>query len=182
MDNILRDYLAYVAEVDRCVQHLRSIHAESMCCRRGCSSCCTDINVPPLEWYAIEKRVGAGHAAAGNDKLDTCPFLEDNACGIYEMRPLICRIHGLPLAYPLEEYDERGTLIVRDPPAKHVLWCDLNFAGRDKFDPGFAEEGEVFDMVKHYQRLDGLNRRFIATVAGRKYVISSQVSLREAVP
>lgn len=73
-------------------------------CREGCGACCkthTDIPVYPLElagiyWYAIEKMTGqirnvlieqlAGHAGR-----PPCPFLIENACSIYPVRPVACR-------------------------------------------------------------------------------------------
>lgn len=73
-------------------------------CSEGCGACCkthTDIPVYPLElagiyWYAIEKMKGrirtilveqlAAHAGK-----PPCPFLVDNACSIYPVRPVACR-------------------------------------------------------------------------------------------
>lgn len=73
-------------------------------CREGCAVCCdsqADIPLYPLElagiyWYAIEKITGprrtvlAGQLAAHANK-PPCPFLIDNVCSIYPVRPAACR-------------------------------------------------------------------------------------------
>ncbi|MBI5073710.1 MAG: YkgJ family cysteine cluster protein [Nitrospirae bacterium] len=73
-------------------------------CREGCAVCCdsqADIPLYPLElagiyWYAIEKITGqsrtvlAGQLAAHAGK-PPCPFLMDNVCSIYPVRPAACR-------------------------------------------------------------------------------------------
>ena len=77
-------------------------HAEHFACQRGCSGCCqTERTVNDLEFEALrvgyealdshtKSRLAAEHSGA-------CPLLLDDACALYEERPLICRSHGLPL-------------------------------------------------------------------------------------
>ncbi len=175
----------FVQEVERRLIPLRARHAESLRCRRGCSSCCTDVTLLPVEWHAIEVASGPDAHRASNDEPDRCPYLTGNGmcngvCGIYAARPLICRVHGLPLSYPLEEYDFTGRRILHNPPDRHVLWCDLNFPGVDKFEPVFSEE-EVFDMVWLHRELDELNGRFLRTEAGAAYKDGTLLSLRDQV-
>jgi uncharacterized protein len=75
----------------------------SVACRRGCSNCCKNPTVPFTEpelmginWYVTEKlahplkdrvKERLHHHASTHE----CPFLVDNECSIYEVRPLICR-------------------------------------------------------------------------------------------
>ena len=88
---------------DNLVQnHLDSI-GENIACHKGCSNCCKNYNVPMLEpelagisWYVCEvsnepirSRI-YDNLLNHNDSMD-CPFLLDNDCSIYEVRPLICR-------------------------------------------------------------------------------------------
>lgn len=75
-----------------------------LACKKGCSNCCKthqDIPVYPLElvgiyWYAIEKVEGdtrkklKEQLAAYKGEV-RCPFLVDDFCAIYEVRPISCR-------------------------------------------------------------------------------------------
>lgn len=75
-----------------------------LACRRGCSSCCKshrEIPVYPIEivgiyWYVIEKvkeplRDKLKKSLILHKKEAPCPFLIDDICSIYPMRPLACR-------------------------------------------------------------------------------------------
>lgn len=73
-------------------------------CEKGCSSCCyTHINIPvyPLElvgitWYVTEKvprpqRKKLARQLKNYKELGSCPFLVDDICSIYPLRPMACR-------------------------------------------------------------------------------------------
>ena len=73
-------------------------------CKAGCGSCCgthTDIPIYPLEmvaiyWYALEKMDPALRTALmtklkGRSTNEPCPFLSDNRCTVYPVRPVACR-------------------------------------------------------------------------------------------
>lgn len=73
-------------------------------CKAGCGSCCSthaDIPLYPLEmtgiyWYVLEKMDPELRAAllpklAGHSPLAACPFLADNRCTVYPVRPMACR-------------------------------------------------------------------------------------------
>ncbi len=77
---------------------------KKLACRYGCSSCCKthrDIPVYPIEivgiyWYVIEKtkepiRTKIKNSIILHKKDSHCPFLIDDACSIYPIRPLACR-------------------------------------------------------------------------------------------
>jgi len=55
-------------------------------CKDGCFECCTNI-----VQFAKEEA-----ERAGEYKYDgVCPFLDENKkCGVYQNRPLVCRIYG----------------------------------------------------------------------------------------
>lgn len=78
----------------------------SPACRAGCAACCRQpIPVTPLESLVIEvwlqihmpaarRRLLARQLAASArqaPQLRDCPFLAENVCGIYPLRPLACR-------------------------------------------------------------------------------------------
>lgn len=78
-------------------------------CRKGCSKCCyTDISVFEVEaanirnWFNTltdpqKSELHSKWTAPSNE--GACPFLHEEACTIYEARPLICRTQGLALSF-----------------------------------------------------------------------------------
>ena len=87
------------------IQRAKRKHNRPVACREGCGNCCranTDIPVYPLElagiyWYAIEKLQGPLRQAlkerlSGHEGKPPCPFLIDNSCAIYPLRPGVCRL------------------------------------------------------------------------------------------
>lgn len=78
-------------------------HNIELSCKNGCANCCKthkDIPVYPLEligiyWYVIEKitthiRQTLKKQLASHKK-PICPFLVDESCSIYPVRPVACR-------------------------------------------------------------------------------------------
>jgi Fe-S-cluster containining protein len=84
-----------------CVDEIGRIAGPRSACRRGCSHCChTPVLLPEQEAELIGRKIGVKprrlegitqphEIGAGYD--NPCPFLKDNACSIYEWRPLACR-------------------------------------------------------------------------------------------
>lgn len=72
-------------------------------CSKGCSNCCKTQDIPlyPLElagisWYVTEKISGAEREALKkqlkeHNKDNLCPFLLNDICSVYLMRPIACR-------------------------------------------------------------------------------------------
>jgi Fe-S-cluster containining protein len=124
------------------VQRARRKRNRPVACREGCGNCCranTDIPVYPLElagiyWYAIEKLQGPLRETLkaqlkSHEAKPPCPFLVDNSCSIYPLRPGVCRlfvVFGRPCgpgedAYhtrredvltPLEEFSNQAFFIM----------------------------------------------------------------------
>ena len=78
-------------------------------CRKGCSRCCmVDLSVFRIEADSVRKwfrELAVGKADelrslwSGEKPEGGCAFLVNDACTIYEARPLICRTQGLPLRF-----------------------------------------------------------------------------------
>ena len=98
-------------------------------CAPGCDSCCRpglsvfEVEAAPIRAAlaelgqrdpAVRERVRAQGRASF---LDHCALLVDGRCSIYEQRPILCRSHGLPVAFSDPE----------DPEALRVDHCPLNF-------------------------------------------------------
>jgi Fe-S-cluster containining protein len=122
-------------------------------CRKGCSICCelTSVNY-------LEARLIADYCAERPETLvkkrcvrlppkgqdGSCPFITDGACRIYEVRPLICRTHGLLL---------RGELF-REPV---TISCPYNFR---EIECGSVDTALVLDIEKISDNLARLNAAY----------------------
>ncbi|MCS7215589.1 MAG: YkgJ family cysteine cluster protein [Thermodesulfovibrio sp.] len=100
---LLRAYALMDEGVHRDIEKYEK-SGKKLACKRGCSSCCKthrDIPVYPIEivgiyWYVIEKtkepiRTKIKNSLILHGKDQACPFLIDDICSIYPIRPLACR-------------------------------------------------------------------------------------------
>ncbi|MGC9044940.1 MAG: YkgJ family cysteine cluster protein [Thermodesulfovibrio sp.] len=106
-----------------------------LACRRGCSSCCKthrDIPVYPIEivgiyWYVIEKvkeplRAKIKASLISHNRGDFCPFLIDEVCSIYPVRPLACRqfnVFNRPCSAGEDPFYTRPEDVLK--PSEHYL-------------------------------------------------------------
>jgi hypothetical protein len=107
---------------------------EGITCHAGCSDCCQRrFSVTALEAEVIAGALAAlptatreAMAARSQKSGDACPALEPGGrCAIYEVRPLVCRSHGLPIRFAPPQ-EARGK--PRSLPLVDV--CPRNFAGQ----------------------------------------------------
>lgn len=90
------------------IKKLRALHKELsiileavepfVACKAGCTSCCHyEVKIYPVEADLIEKRTGHKPLPAllpdGDFHGKPCPFLREGRCGIYDSRPMACRMH-----------------------------------------------------------------------------------------
>jgi Fe-S-cluster containining protein len=76
----------------------------TVACRRGCTACCerpavplTEVELNGIIWYVTTKlndslRDTVKTQVSNRQKSLRCIFLVDNACAIYPVRPIACRI------------------------------------------------------------------------------------------
>lgn len=107
--------------VDQRMRELVACHGKNAVCKPGCCDCCVNLSVFPVEYYAIlqELREG-GCTGLPFDPGAPCGYLKDRRCVLYASRPLICRTHGLPVAFLNEN---------EDGPERVVSFCPKNFVG-----------------------------------------------------
>ena len=108
MENLLENYYRMIFRVDALCRGIQEALSDQITCSEGCSSCCTEITLFPVEAAALraaldalpdaERSVILCHVAAqaGGER---CPLLENRRCLLYAARPIICRTHGLPIIY-----------------------------------------------------------------------------------
>lgn len=108
---------------------------KKLACRPGCGFCCKthhDIPIYPIEivgiyWYVIEKvkeplRAKIKSSLISRKKGEPCPFLIDDACSIYPMRPLTCRqfnVFGKPCGEGEDAFYSRPEDVLK--PSEHYL-------------------------------------------------------------
>lgn len=120
-----RDYLELCKRVDQFVAGIKARHESEIHCEGGCSSCC----IPNITIWKIEADIVA--AAVANFKIskddlsdkDHCPLLgHNNLCSIYSMRPIVCRLWGVPQLYK-HAIESRAGIVIHDR-------VDINMKGR----------------------------------------------------
>jgi uncharacterized protein len=85
------------------LNEISEVRAPFVACGKGCAQCCNvNITVSKVEAKAISENTGwklNTVSETKKHKLDKylgvpCPFLENDACSIYENRPMVCRTHA----------------------------------------------------------------------------------------
>jgi len=127
IDELYRELLSRVSAR---FELLSAHHGAQVSCAVGCHSCCH----PQLTVSEVEARLIRAHLIA-HPRLyqslleleqrapfrgERCSFLgSDGGCGIYEVRPVVCRSFGVPL------------LQIEDPSSGEATLssCELNFVG-----------------------------------------------------
>ncbi len=101
--NMLLDAYAIIDKGVRVAIEKEEKKKLELSCKKGCSNCCKthkDIPVYPLElsgiyWFAIEKFQNQSRQILKKQlrshKNPNCPFLIDESCSIYQVRPIACR-------------------------------------------------------------------------------------------
>lgn len=118
MNDIIPQYRLLRNEIDKQARRLAALHSAHIHCKAQCTACCINLTVWPVEFFAILEDLRAAAVKPVFDPQASCGFLKDGLCQIYPFRPIICRTHGLPLAY----LDDR-----QDEPAYGVAFCEKNF-------------------------------------------------------
>lgn len=103
------------------------------------------------------------------ESTGSCPLLgSEGECTVYPARPIICRVHGVPLAYPVYEYDGAGNLV--NDRELMDLWCDLNFTdiSQERSGAFFDAHGRI-DMAVLHKKLEFVNESFLRSEEGEPY-------------
>lgn len=119
-------------------------------CKKGCHSCCVNLTLMPVEFYAIKELLdkdGIDFENVDFDSSKPCGFLKNGSCQIYKYRPVICRTQGLPLIF--RDENDNWT----------VSYCELNFTETGKTYSFDAENTLNLDMLNY--KLALLNEQFL---------------------
>ena len=87
-----------------CLDKLVDIYSKYVPCKKGCSKCCdikvdvTGLEINMIKYYLDENKqkylfnaIENRHSNRRDYSGIVCPFLKDNICTIYEVRPFMCR-------------------------------------------------------------------------------------------
>jgi len=169
MDPIDR-YLALRQRMDEEAARLTALHGDSITCREGCTACCVNLTVFPVEFHAVLRemeRDGVSPSEIPFDGTAACGFLHEGLCRIYPYRPIICRTHGLPILF----LDDSGGALRWE-----VSFCERNFTGQGKVE--FTDE-TVLDIEELNGELRHINHEFVALLPTKKYHEHSRIALKE---
>ena len=161
-------YLKIRTEVDKDVAKLDRIHAKHMKCTKGCAKCCINFSIFPVEFFSIKEQIEKEYpevlSSKPNKKRKQCAFLKDNACTIYNCRPIICRTHG----YPLLNMNNTGD-------AWELSYCELNF--RNILENYFSSDN-CYVQDKYNSKLFMANQQFIQAHPGLIYKETDLIPLK----
>jgi len=153
MADPLANYRSLLAKVDDLCRGIGDRLGEAITCHAGCSSCCLSISVFPVEAVAMieaANRLPAAelqqlkqHLASWSEAEQQCPLLAGDRCLLYEVRPIICRTHGLPIL--LVEGEQR-----------RIDVCPMNCQGIDHL-PGEA----ILDLDRLNTLLAAVNALYL---------------------
>lgn len=159
MDALFENYRTLLSRVNARCGEIEAALTGHMACRKGCSACCLNISLFPVEAVSLrlafdtlsetQKASALARATESSDE-GPCPLLDgDGACLLYGDRPLICRTHGLPILFDDGEGNRR------------VDFCPENFQGLSSL------SGDVMiDLEPMNQTLAAVNAMFCQALFG----------------
>lgn len=164
----ISNYIELRTEISELSEKLGTLHKDRMACKKGCSSCCMNFKVLPVEYFSMLKQLKENPPKGFREldaEHDDCNFLIDHICQIYEARPIICRTHGLPLLFMNQEGD-----------AWELSACPLNFK---KFDDFHTEN--TYPQDTYNSKLFMINREFIKNYGDGKFNDFDMISINRLV-
>jgi Fe-S-cluster containining protein len=158
------DYLKLRIDLQKTCTALHNLHSPHTQCGKGCSSCCMDFGLMPVEFhYIVEQLKNKPIALNRETEKGQCIFLVNNECTIYEHRPIICRSHGLPILFMDEEGENYN-----------LSFCPLNFNNVN--DNYFSFENS-YHQDTFNSKLYMINKAFIEAYTKHRYQSSQLVPI-----
>ena len=180
MSNAYEQYQRLKARVDAFGQSIRQRYPTQITCHAGCDGCCyQQFTVFPIEAQHLAQAVTALAPEARQrllarlqqddpwriiDTSTPCVLLEQGRCSLYEHRPLICRIHGFPVASTMIERPDGGQ---RD-------CCPLNFTDVPLQD---IVPQAIYNLDLVNQTLAAINYLFVQ----EHQLLDQRITIRQAV-
>lgn len=148
-DSVFDRYRELLASVDRLCAGIYASLADDMNCVKKCSSCCmAGLTLFPVEAFHISNRLEKKNPEAREDG-QSCVFLKEDLCSIYEYRPIVCRTQGYPLLY--ESAEKSDTC--------EISYCGLNFRNTESIDSSCLVNMEAVNSILASLNIAFLDRR-----------------------
>lgn len=148
------------------------MHGREIVCRAGCADCCRNLTVWPVEFAAILEELRASDCPRPVfNESASCGFLRDGFCQIYPFRPLICRTHGLPIAFEKDSPEE---------PEIAVSFCPKNFRDWEQKGLTFGPENTL-QIDRLNERLSQIHLQFLEEARDDTLTVSTRFELKKLV-
>ena len=134
------NYRQLLAKIDHFAARAREKYFRALTCAPGCARCCVaGIHVWRVEYDHICRSVIARSASdeaipaplPSRDHTSRCTHLDaDSRCSIYDVRPVVCRLWGLPIFIPagrVAEWTGAAPSTEQQCPEGTLTCCELNF-------------------------------------------------------
>ena len=174
-------YCQLVSRVEAFAQAVRQRFSDQITCQAGCDGCCYQtFTIFPVEAHHLAQalldlpREARQRLQRHLEQPESpwrlaaeprpCVLLMDGQCGLYEGRPLICRMQGYPLSSTMIESPDGGQ---RD-------CCPLNFTAVAL---SALEPQAVYNLDVVNQTLVAINHLFVK----ERHQPDQRVSIRQAV-
>lgn len=148
----IEKYFELRERTDAQIRNIRAEYEKDIVCSAGCSSCCVNLTVSPIEFYAVLEDLKNNGVTPENlffDESAECGFLDkEHLCRIYISRPIICRTHGLPILFLNDSPDN---------PEWEVSFCEHNFQANSRLE---LREEFLVDVEEINLELDRINKEF----------------------
>jgi Fe-S-cluster containining protein len=170
------DYSSFLADVQKHADEIQAMHPSHLSCKAGCSECCDKISVLKIEYDFLKDYISKNSIEIKTSKASQfCALLKEGLCRVYDRRPVICRTHGLPLLYLIEEPEQEKNTEYQ------LSFCDLNFQSlaSDRLEDYF-DGSNTLDMGQINFVLMKLNIEYCKKIgqpdsAGRRYDLEELV-------
>jgi uncharacterized protein len=163
-------YKKFISDINTQVDKYVALHRPYLRCTKGCSACCIDFNILPVEYFYIQQTLenegfDVENFEPENQDDSRCVFLKNHCCSIYQVRPYICRTHGLPL---ISMGDEEWELSA----------CELNFTDAE---PEYLTVENCFMQDKANNELFLINKDFLDSSDVNQYSHFDMIPIRKLV-
>ncbi|MEJ5260067.1 MAG: YkgJ family cysteine cluster protein [Anaerohalosphaeraceae bacterium] len=164
------EYRRLREDADAIAARLAEVHGREIVCRAGCTDCCQNLSVWPVEFYTVlEDLRAADYSHLVFNESASCGFLKDGLCQIYPFRPLICRTHGLPIAFEIE---------TAETPEIAVSFCPKNFQNWEQKGLTFGPDNTL-PIDRLNERLSQIHLRFLQEAGDESLTVHSRIPLKK---
>jgi Fe-S-cluster containining protein len=173
-DNRYDNYTQLLEKVDDMFAQVVGRHPGKFNCQKGCYSCCqpgltvSNVEARRIEDWLLEHPARLRRIQSRQDMLGDANFCDlldvEGSCSVYEVRPLICRSHGMPISWKDEDLGS-------DREQRDV--CPLNFTG---FDLNELDQSDVMSIDRVNVLLSLINRAVDEESADERFALSDIIS------